>query len=58
MEVYSQSKARDAMTIRKIFNQFLAIVKSIRLKSNEPMRVARNSLVYALTMELKSLGNK
>ena len=32
---------RDANTIRRIFNQFLAIVKSIRLKNKEPMRVAR-----------------
>ncbi len=29
------------MTIRKIFDQFLAIVKSIRLKNNEATRVAR-----------------
>ena len=35
-------KHRDAITIRNIFNQFLAIVQSIRLKTTgEPMRIAR-----------------
>ena len=33
---------RDALTLRKIFHKFLAIVKSIRLQpTNEPMRIAR-----------------